>query len=152
MNPYLSVLIQAALPIWELRGALPVALKVYHLPLWQAFLICVAGNIIPVIFWIYFLEGISKFLMERFKFWRNFFNWLFERTRKKHSRRFEVWGDLALIAFVAIPLPFTGGWTGSVAAFVFGVPPKKSIPLILAGIIIAGIIVAIFILSLNKVL
>lgn len=49
--------------------------------------------------------------------------------------------EIALITFVAIPLPMTGGWSGALAAFVFGIKPKKAIPLIFVGIAIAGIIV-----------
>jgi len=50
-------------------------------------------------------------------------------------------GDLALVIFVAIPLPLTGGWTGAVAAFLFGIPYFKSLGLIFLGIFLAGIII-----------
>ena len=74
-------------------------------------------------------------------FFDKFFTFLFERTRRKHSKKFEKWGALALITFVAIPLPITGGWSGALAAFVFGIPFKKALPLIFSGVIIAGVIV-----------
>ncbi len=151
MNAYLSVLVQASLPIWE-RGSLPIALEIYHLPLWQAFLLCIIGNMIPVIFLVYFFESISRFLMARFKFWHKIFTWLFERTRAKHSKKFENWGEFTLVAITGIPLPLFGPWSGALAAFIFGVPPKKSIPFIFLGAVIALIILSIFTLSLNRVL
>ena len=71
-----------------------------------------------------------------------FFDWLFERTRRKHSKRFETYQELALLFFVAIPLPITGAWSGSVAAFVFGIPAKKAIPFIIMGVLVSGVIVS----------
>ncbi len=139
--PELAVFIISMLPISELRGAIPAALAVYHLNPLQTYVIAVAGNMIPVILILKYIEPVSEYLMRRSKIFHNFFIWLFKRTRKKHSRSFEKWGALALIAFVAIPLPATGGWSGALAAFVFGIPPKKALPLILLGVMIAGVIV-----------
>jgi len=48
---------------------------------------------------------------------------------------------IGLIIFIAIPLPLTGAWTGSIAAFLLGMKPKRSIISVLAGVFIAGIIV-----------
>lgn len=131
----------AALPVSELRGAIPLAIAVYNFSPWSAFFWAVLGNIIPIIFVLWLLESVSDYLSRRFFLFNRFFAWLFERTRKRHSRSFENWGSLALVLFVAIPLPMTGGWSGAVAAFVFGIPYKKALVLICLGIVIAGIIV-----------
>ena len=130
------------LPFTELRGTIPLALVVYNMPVWSAFVWAVLGNLIPVVFIILGLDLlINKFLIHRIYIFNRFFSWLFERTRKKYSSKFERWRNLALIVLVAIPLPFTGAWTGAIAAFVFGIPIKKAFPLIALGVLIAGIIV-----------
>ncbi len=139
--PELATFIISMLPISELRGAIPVAIGVYNLNPAEAYFIAVIGNMIPVIFILKYINPISKYLMSKSKFFDKFFTFLFERTRKKHNGKFEKWGALALITFVAIPLPVTGGWSGALAAFVFGIPFKKALPLIFLGIIIAGIII-----------
>jgi len=139
--PEIATMLVAMLPVGELRGAIPFALAVYDMPFWKVFLFAVIGNMVPVIFILWLLDPVSKFLMERSKIMNRLFTWLFEKTRKKHSEKFKKWEELALITFVAIPLPVTGGWSGSVAAFVFGVPFKKALPLIFIGILIsAGIV------------
>ncbi len=138
--PELATFIISALPISELRGGLPMALEVFHFPLWKAFLLSAAGNFFPVIFILLFLDKVSVFL-RRWKIWDNFFNWLFARTRRKFQGSYAVWGSLALVIFVGIPLPMTGAWTGSLAAFLFGLPKFRAALLILAGIILAGIVV-----------
>lgn len=140
MSPRLITLIVAMLPISELRGAIPLGILKGLSP-WSAFGWAVAGNIIPIIFILWLLGWASDFLSRHSYYFNRFFAWLFERTRRNHGQRFEVWGSLALVLFVAIPLPMTGGWSGAAAAFVFGIPVKKAFPLICLGIVIAGIIV-----------
>jgi len=147
----LKTILLAMTPIGELRVALPIAITVFKLPFWTAYFISVVGNMIPVLLIAFFLEPISYFLSEKSVFFRKFFEKLFHITRKKHSKKFEVFEELALIIFVAIPLPMTGAWSGMLAAFVFGIKPKKSIPLILLGVMIAGLIVGVLTLGIDKI-
>jgi len=147
MSKEILTLLISMLPITELRGAIPIALAVYDLPIWSAFIFSVIGNIIPVIFIILFLRFLAKFLIHKIYFLNRFFTWLFEKTRKRHSEKFNRWRDLALIVLVAIPLPGTGAWTGALAAFVFGIPIKRAFPLISLGVLIAGVIVTIITLG-----
>ncbi|MDI6821546.1 MAG: small multi-drug export protein [Actinomycetota bacterium] len=137
----IAIIFIAMLPIAELRLALPMALNVYQMSIGEAFFWSALGNFLPIFFIVYLLEGVSHWLSEHFHLFNRFFTWLFERTRRKHSKKFEIFKNMALVTFVAIPLPMTGAWSG-VAAFVFGIPPKRSLPLIGLGILIAGIIVA----------
>lgn len=128
-------------PIFELRGSIPIALFQYNLNPYSAFFYSVLGNIIPAIFILLYLERVSNFLSSKSKIFKKMIDWFFERTRKKHSQRFEKSKALALMIFVAIPFPVTGAWTGSVCAFLFDIPFKKAFPAVFMGIIIAGIIV-----------
>ncbi len=150
--PTAAVFIISALPIAELRAAIPVGLFTYDLPILTTFFYAVIGNMLPVIILLWGLDKISGALMHRNYFFNRFFTWLFERTRRRHTKKFERYGALALIMFVAIPLPVTGGWTGSVAAFVFGIPFKKSLPLIFTGVMIAGIITTFISLGINNII
>jgi len=128
-------------PIIELRGAIPIALEVYDLPVWSAFIFSILGNIAPVFFILHFLERVSNYLSRRSYFFNRFFIWLFSRTRRNNEKKFEKWGKFALVIFVAIPLPLTGSWTGALCAFLFGIRPKEAFPLISLGVAIAGLIV-----------
>ncbi|AKB80035.1 Small multidrug export protein [Methanosarcina horonobensis HB-1 = JCM 15518] len=137
---WLSVMVIGALPISELRGAIPVAMGIYGMGPLEAYFLSVLGNLIPVVPLLLFLEPVSKNL-RRYRIFDIFFTWLFSRTRRNHSENFEKYGLLALTLFVAVPLPVTGAWTGCAAAFVFGIRFKHSFPAIAAGVMIAGIIV-----------
>ncbi|HOK35218.1 MAG TPA: small multi-drug export protein [Candidatus Pacearchaeota archaeon] len=147
MLPEIQVLLLAMAPISELRGAIPVGLTILHLPFWEVFLISFLGNLIPVIFLLLFLEPFANFLSKNFSIFKKFFDWLFQRTRKNITPSIEKYGKKALVIFVGIPLPITGGWTGSVAAFLFDMPFKIAFPLISLGVLIAGIIVSMLTLS-----
>ena len=139
-------------PILELRGSIPLALGVYHLPVFPAFLISIIGNLVPVIFLLWLLESVSKFLSHRFYFFNRFFTWLFERTRDKHNGKFVRWKEFALVILVAIPIPLTGAWMGSLCAFVFGISPRRAFPLIALGVVIAGLIVTLTTLGILKII
>ena len=138
VSPRIWTLVMAALPISELRGAIPLGIGL-GLGWKEAYLFAVIGNFIPVIPILLLLERVSTWLM-RYPLWNRFFTWLFARTRRRGKliERFEV---LGLMLFVAIPLPITGAWTGCVAAFLFKVPLRMAIPAIICGILIAGVVV-----------
>ncbi len=135
----LVVLIISALPIFELRGALPVAINLFHLPWYYALPLAIIGNLLPVPVILLFLDAISRCL-SKVGFFNRFLQWLFEYTRKRGGivERYE---RIGLALFVAIPLPVTGAWTGSLAAVLFGLKFKHAILSIFIGIFIAGVIV-----------
>jgi len=130
------------LPVGELRGAIPIALGVFELPLFSAFVWAWFGSIVPGIILVYGLGFISDTLSRHSSFFKKFFTWWFERTHKRFWARFQKLGSLALVLFVAIPLPVTGVWTGSVAAFLFGISKFKAVLLIAFGSFISGVIVS----------
>jgi uncharacterized membrane protein len=135
----LVVLIISALPIFELRGAIPVAINLFHFPWYYALLLAIIGNMVPVPIILLFLNAIVRFL-SKLGFFDRFFNWLFAYTRKRGSI-IERYQRIGLTLFVAIPLPVTGAWTGSLAAVLFGLKFGQSILSIFIGVLIAGIIV-----------
>jgi uncharacterized membrane protein len=63
-----------------------------------------------------------------------------ERTRKKASPYTDKYGVPGIIVFVAIPLPGTGIWTGSLAAYLLGIEKHKTFLALLTGGIISNII------------
>lgn len=130
--------IVAALPVSELRGAIPLGLAM-KLPLAKTIFLAYLGNVLPVIPLLILLEPVSEGL-RHIPILKKFFDWLFERTKKKADivQRYEA---LGLILFVAIPLPATGAWTGCIAASLFKVKFRYAFPAILLGILIAGAVV-----------
>ena len=135
----LVVIIISALPILELRGALPVALNVFHFPWYYALPLAIIGNLLPVPIILLFLNAISRGL-SKIKFFDRFLHWLFEHTRQR-GKFVERYERIGLALFVAIPLPVTGAWTGSLVAVLFDLKFRHAFLSILIGVCIAGIIV-----------
>ena len=135
----LVVIITSALPILELRGGIPVAMTLFDLTWYYAFLLAVIGNLLPVPFILLFLDAATR-ILSRVRFFDRILNWLFERTRRR-GKIIQKYKRVGLILFVAIPLPVTGAWTGSLAAVLFGVKFKHAFLSILIGVLIAGAIV-----------
>jgi len=130
----------AMLPILELRGAIPWALKFApQIPLVKTYLLAVGGNFIPVIPILLLLDPVSRFL-RRASIFDRFFRWLFARTRRR-GKLIEKYEAIGLTLFVAVPLPVTGAWTGALAAFVFGIRFRWAVVCIALGILIAGLVV-----------
>lgn len=137
----LLTLLVAASPLFELRGAIPLGIFGFGFTPLKAYVLGVIGSFLPVLPLLFFWNFLYQKLVHRFYFLNRFFAWLFERTRAKHKDHFELWKDLGLLIFVAIPLPFTGAWSGTVASFVFGIPTKEATIMIALGNMIAGLIV-----------
>lgn len=133
------VIILGALPISELRGAIPVALS-FGMPLFKAFWLSILGNVIFVAPALLFFEPISQRL-RKFKLWARFFDWVFERTKKK-ADSIQKYEALGLAIFVAVPLPMTGAWSGVIAASLFKIKFRYAFLAIVAGVIGAGLIVS----------
>ena len=143
----LTVLLTAMTPVGELRAALPLALIGYKMNLAVAYGLSVLGNIIPVFFLLLFWRYMAGYCRKKFKICDRFLCWLFERTRRKFAVKYERWGKLALVLFVAIPLPITGAWTASLAAWLFGFKYGESVLLIFSGVCLAGVIVSLITLG-----
>lgn len=135
----LIVVTVATLPIAELRGALPLAINQFQIPWYEAFCLSVIGNMIPVPILLLFLDPLAR-AVSHIEIGRKFICWVFEHARRQ-GKTIEKYERLGLTLFVAIPLPITGAWTGSIAAFLLGMKFRPSIISILSGVIIAGIIV-----------
>ena len=137
INELFAVFIISMLPIVELRGAIPVGVGL-GLELWKIFVVSVVGNMIPVPFVILFIRPIIEYLAKTKRF-SGFAKKLTERAMSK-SEKVVKYKKIGLYLFVAIPLPGTGAWTGSLIASLLDMRLKDAVPMILAGVITAGII------------
>ena len=150
MPNFIYVFLISMLPFIELRGAIPVGAAL-GLPFYANFPIAVVANLIPVPFILLFIPKILEFL-KRFKPFRPIVEWL---HNKAYHGREKILGNegenvsenkkitaifLSLMLFVALPLPTTGAWTGSLVAALFNFPKKMSFLAIALGVLLCGVI------------
>ena len=137
LPPQAIVAVVSMLPLIELRGGIPVA-RLLMLPMSEAILFSVIGNIIPIPFILLFITKIFDWLRPT-KLFGGIVGKLEKRALGKSEgiQKAEFWG---LTLFVGIPLPGTGGWTGALAASLLKIDIKKASLAILLGIAIAATI------------
>ena len=139
LSEFLKVFFTAAAPISELRGAIPLAILDFHISWPIAFVVAIAGNLLPVPFLLLFLDPVSR-LLRKVKLFEKIINWIFERSRRR-GKIIERYENIGLTIFVAIPLPLTGAWTGAIVAFLLGMPFWRAFIAIVIGVLISGAIV-----------
>ena len=141
MNYIITFLI-SMIPLVELRGAVPYAIS-SGIPLWQALLIGVIGNMLPVPIIFFFARHILEWGKDK-PVIGNFFTWCLNKGHRGGQKLEEAAGDKgifwALLLFVGIPLPGTGAWTGPLAASILDWDFKRSVLAVMLGVVLAGLI------------
>ena len=136
----LKTFLMAMVPIIELRGAIPYGAGIAGLPIWQAALIAVLGNLLPVPFLVVFTRDVFAWMRNK----SDKLNSIVLRMERKADKnkdvvlRYEFWG---LMILVAIPLPGTGAWTGALVAAMMDMQLKRAFPAIALGVVVAAFIV-----------
>ena len=138
----LAVFFCSMIPIIECRGAVPLGCGL-GLPWWETFLLAFCGNLLPVPFILLLIEKIILWMenskVKAFQKFASFLRRKVERNKGK-IEKYSYWG---LILFVAIPLPGTGAWTGSLIAALLGLDVKKSTLAAAAGVLLSCTIMTI---------
>ena len=134
----LIVFIISLMPISELRGGL-IAAALLGLNVVPAFIICLIGNLLPIPFILWLITPIFNWL-KKTKHLSKLVDKIEKKALKKKDKieKAEFFG---LLFFVGIPLPGTGGWTGSLIAALIDMDKKKALCAITLGVILAGLIV-----------
>ena len=152
VGPELCVFFCSMLPIIECRGAIPLGCFALKLPWWQNFLLAAAGNILPAPFILLFIRAILRWMANcRVKLFNRIAGWL-NRKVEKHKGTIEKYSYWGVMIFVAVPLPGTGAWTGSLIAAMLGMDWKKSSLAAVLGVLIACTIMTVFSYALNIVI
>ena len=135
----LCVLFCSMIPIIELRGAIPMG-AIFGLPWWQSYLLSVLGNMLPIPFILLLIKAVIAWMAKsRVKFFNKVADFLLKRVEKRRDKieKYSFWG---VCLFVAIPLPVTGAWTGSLVAAMIDMKFWKALLSCLLGVMIAGVI------------
>ena len=154
----LLVFIISMVPLVELRGAIPIAVGMdLGLPEWLILIIAIIGNIIPVpIIYLFARKVLEWGNKAKWKSFKKFCTFCLKKGEKGGEKLLEKTGKygtyFALFLFVAIPIPGTGVWTGTLAASILNLNFKKTVLAVTAGVFVAGLVMLAVSLGLFKVL
>ena len=133
----LTIFLISMVPILELRGGM-IAACLLGLNPYTSLLVCILGNIIPVPLILWFITPVFNWFKKK-KGLRKFANWC-EKHATKNQGKIDKLKYYGLFLFVAVPLPTTGAWTGSLIASLLGLDKKKSCITAILGVVGAGLI------------
>ncbi len=140
ISPHIITFLVSMIPLLELRGGILIAGTVLKQPIVITYITAVLGNMLPIPFILLFIEKIFQW-MKKIKYIEKFPHWC-EAKALKHSDQIKKYGYFGLYLFVAIPLPGTGAWTGSLLAVLLGLKRGKSLLCIFLGVLTAGLIMS----------
>ncbi len=144
LKEYLITFFISMVPLIELRGAIPYS-QVMGLPLLNAYIVCIIGNMLPVPIIFFFARKVLECGCDKPVIGK-FFTFCLEKGHKGGEKLKATAGrglPWALLIFVGIPLPGTGAWTGTLAASILDMDFKSSVLACMGGVILAGIIMGI---------
>jgi uncharacterized membrane protein len=142
-------LLLTVLPVFELRGGLPIIVEYAvrnNVSVWPYFLMVLVLNILVILLIFMFFDFLHDVFM-RIKWYRAVIGRMLKRLQRKVDKvgkNMDRWGYFALMLFVAVPLPGTGAWTGTIVAWAMGLDRFKSFVAVAAGVVIAGLLVLLF--------
>jgi|SRR3989338_615924 len=140
MLDILKVALLSILPILELRGGIPLGLAL-GLDSTTVFITAVISNLLAIPLVFFFLDNIHSHLLKYEKY-KKFFEDYINKKREKIERKIGTKAEfIALLIFIAIPIPGTGAWTGSILAWFFNVKRSKAYLAAFLGVLIAGVLV-----------
>lgn len=136
--PELAVFLISMIPIVECRGAIPFGIMAFNMPVWEVLALAIVGNVLPVPFILLLIRPVID-LFKKTKLLKPLADWIEAKADKNKEKvtKYSKWG---LFLFVAIPLPGTGAWTGSLVAALLDLRVKNAFPTIFVGVICASLI------------
>jgi uncharacterized membrane protein len=144
---FLYTLLWSFTPLLELRASIPLGYWQFGLSIYEAVGISILGGILTTIVVLWGLPIGEKIAERLIPPLHKILEKIYAKTRAKHSEKIERLGAAFLVIFVAIPLPGSGAWSGSLIAYLFGVPRKKALILIGLGVCLSGVIVGLLTIS-----
>lgn len=136
----LAVFLLSMIPLSEFQVSIPVGIETYNMPVWEVWILALAGNMVPVFVLLWLLPKMYHWLLVQPVIGKLLTRKI-EKDRVEFAKKYEKYGAIALISFIAIPLPLTGAWTASLVAFIFNIPYKKAVFFIFLGGCVATTIV-----------
>jgi uncharacterized membrane protein len=141
---WLVVLAIAFTPELESRASMPLALLGYHMPVAEAFLLTMVGNLAGAALAWWLLPLLARW-MGKVAWMRTALDWLVAHTRRRAGGKAGTLASLGLLLFIGVPLPGTGAWAGVAAARLFGIPGRQAFWPVVLGTLLAAVLVTLLV-------
>lgn len=134
----LSFLISAS-PFGEMKVGLPYAILQGDINPWIALLFCMAGNLLVFPIVDYFMTNYGGFLLKNRMIKKGVVK-LRSHAKSKTQALMQKYGFWGLMIFVMVPIPGTGAYLGTIAAYFLNIKRGRAFAAISAGVVLSGIL------------
>ncbi len=148
MDNYFYIFLISVIPWIEIRGSVPIGILM-GLDFTKVFLISLLGGLLIIPFTFVLLDHIFPIIRKINIIDRLYLYW--ESKVQRKYKKYSEWELVGLMIFVAIPLPGTGAYSGTLLSYLLGLDRKWSFVMIFLGVIFAGIIVSIITLGIGTI-
>jgi len=104
------------------------------------FITCFVANLLVFPLMMFFLENVNKGLA-RWRPYKKGAIWVAKRAKSGTGDKIQKFGFFGLALFVMLPLPGTGVYAGSIAAYLFRIERKKAFMANAIGIFFSSLII-----------
>ena len=139
--PQLATALLAAVPVTEVRAAIPIGIGAFHLSPVSALLWAFLGSLIPMPFVLWLFPPFLRFVERHWPSLHQFMEKHVRELERKHRKAYERFGALAIFLFIALPIPGSGVWSASVLAVIFDIDLPYAVLAITSGIAAASLLV-----------
>jgi len=146
VNPVVTIILLTLAPFFELRASIPFGVFATNIHWFWVFFLAVVVNILlaPIIFFV--LKHLLDVFL-RIDMVDRYYQRTVIKTQKKVHPYIEKYGVLGLALFIGIPLPGSGVYSGTLAAYLLGFKFRDLLIASILGVLIAGTIVLVVSLS-----
>lgn len=135
---WLVIACLTVIPVVEMQASFPVALGVFKMSVWQAYIIVVTANMIPALIVFYGWDTVIRQSQRHWPWFHGFMSRYHDRLHTRWQEKIDRYGPIAVFLFVAVPGPFSGVWSGSMLAWIFGLHRKPAMLAIFLGVLVAA--------------
>ncbi len=140
LTTLLMSIMLSLLPISELRGGIPYA-YFNGASLLLATPLCILTNALVAPIAYSFLATVHKIFHAHWAWYTSFFDSFVAQAQRRVYPKVSKYGYWGILLFVAIPLPITGAWTGTLGSWMLGLDKRKTMMAVFGGVIVSGLIV-----------
>lgn len=149
--PELAVFFVSMIPLLEQRAALPLAIIIYHMPMWKAFALSFTGSMIPLTILLFYADKFHAWVHKNAEtYWAKHWIKNLKQAQDKFAK-YEKYGLIGLALFIILPIPGSGIFTGTMLAFLMGVPFKDSWPYITGAVAGSAIVTILLSVGIDRI-
>lgn len=139
LNDIITAMLWSISPFGESKVGIPYAIF-NNVNYYLAFTVCFFANVMVFPLMHFFLTYINKYLL-KWRFYKKSAIYVARKAKVGAGKNIQKYGFWGLLLFVMVPIPGTGVYAGTIAAWLFGLEKKRAFMANVVGVYLSCVIV-----------